>query len=857
MNFSVERLRVWLLAGAGLLVVVIAAFLGYAHYRANRFIKDLPGKLGVDIRQETNGFTYSQSVKGRTIYTIHAAKAVQRKDGKVTLHDVGIVLYGRGDGSADRVDRIYGSEFEYDQNAGLVRAMGEVHIDLQAPMPGDAAAKVEYAKGHEVATGAHEDERLIHVKTSGLVFLQKLGVAATDQDLEFTYSGMTGKAHGAEYNSDSGLLVLQSAVNVSGMKNGEPTVLTASRAELDRLSESVVLTHATYTVVGGDAGSRVAKAERVKAMLRHGGSVERVLAEGGVSMTDGAGATVTATRGEAHMTEANQPQTAMLAGSVRYGVDEALRQTRGEAEEAHGRFDKAGRLEHAVLTGAVHLHERTRAFATVQAAWSERDLTAKKLDLGMVESDVKKRLQLREAKASGNARLTVQTPAVAGLGGAKAGWRTDTLSGDVLTAEMVAKDGSALLKSVHGVGHTALQRVSGTGAKQMSSGDTLDAEFPSAARTTGAVVSTVGAKRTIAARGRYEVATVVQQGHVLLRNQPMVTAGITVVEQSANADRAVFDGDTAKVTLTGTSAEPVRVLDGANVLTANRVVMEQQTGDAAAEGTVRAIYTQDGPKAREGSSDPVHVLASRAELKHDAGETIFYGSAGAAARLWQGGSQISAPVLEFEQQKKRMHAIGSAERGALAVHTVFVNGTEVSLGKSAGKAGADSPSFASADVPVTGTKRQSVVRVTSREATYDDASRRADFTGGVIVESADGTMRGQLATVYLQPAKNAGDSVATASLLGGKVERVVMSGKVEIMQPGRRATGQQVVYTAQDGMLVMTGLPGAPPKMIDEARGAITGASLRFHAGDNSVVVSNGTDGVAGQRVRTETRVKQ
>jgi lipopolysaccharide export system protein LptA len=80
---------------------------------------------------------------------------------------------------------------------------------------------------------------------------------------------------------------------------------------------------------------------------------------------------------------------------------------------------------------------------------------------------------------------------------------------------------------------------------------------------------------------------------------------------------------------------------------------------------------------------------------------------------------------------------------------------------------------------------------------------------------------------------------------------------VEIMQPGRRATGQQVVYTAQDGMLVMTGLPGAPPKMIDEARGAITGASLRFHAGDNSVVVSNGTDGVAGQRVRTETRVKQ
>src|ERR1700712_1295943 len=94
-SISIAKMRVWLLVGAGLLVMVIAAFLGYAHYRAHRFIKELPGKLGMDITQETNAFTYSQSVQGKTLFTIHAAKAVQRKDGKVTLHDVGIVLYGR------------------------------------------------------------------------------------------------------------------------------------------------------------------------------------------------------------------------------------------------------------------------------------------------------------------------------------------------------------------------------------------------------------------------------------------------------------------------------------------------------------------------------------------------------------------------------------------------------------------------------------------------------------------------------------------------------------------------------------------------------------------------------------------
>src|SRR3984893_17332279 len=178
MNVSVERLRVWLLAGAGLLVIVIASFLGYAHYRAHRFLTNLPRKLGVDVRRESNNVTDSQTVEGSTVYTIHAAKEVERADGKMTLHDVGIVLYGR---KQDRADRIYGKEFEYDQKNEIIRAVGEVHIDLQAPEAADANAKMDYAAGKDLhggeagggVGGEHEskDGRLIHVTTSGLVFL--------------------------------------------------------------------------------------------------------------------------------------------------------------------------------------------------------------------------------------------------------------------------------------------------------------------------------------------------------------------------------------------------------------------------------------------------------------------------------------------------------------------------------------------------------------------------------------------------------------------------------------------------------------------------------------------------------------
>jgi len=77
-------------------------------------------------------------VQGRTIYTIHAASAVERSDGKMTLHDVGLCSTRR---KQDRQTGSTGKSFEYDQKNEIIRAVGEVHIDLQAPEAGDANAK--------------------------------------------------------------------------------------------------------------------------------------------------------------------------------------------------------------------------------------------------------------------------------------------------------------------------------------------------------------------------------------------------------------------------------------------------------------------------------------------------------------------------------------------------------------------------------------------------------------------------------------------------------------------------------------------------------------------------------------------
>jgi lipopolysaccharide export system protein LptA len=881
-SVSVERLRVWLLGGVGLLVVVILAFLGYAHYRAHRFLTQLPAKLGIDVRQETNAYTYSQTVQGRTIYTIHAAKAVQHKDGKYTLHDVGIVLYGQ---RQDRADRIYGSEFEYDPTAQIIRAVGQVFIDLQAPEAQGANAKMDYAAGKDLPGGTGhgsagrsaadvngKGERLIHIKTSGLVYLQKLGVAATDQNIEFTSGGLTGHAVGADYNSDSGVVILHSAVKINGLQHDRPVLLTASRAELDRQKQTAVLSQARYVAIGGAGATagrgETAQAQHVVVHLRKDGTVEQLQAEGEVALTNDEGGTVTAPRGEMILSADNHPQSAVLTGGVRYSEEGPLRQAKGEAAEGHAAFDKTGRVEHVVLTGLVHLHERVRSSDGIAQPWNERDLGAGSAELGLA-SDAAGKTRLRDAKAIGGAALNVLAPT------ARGGSTRSTLAGDILTAHFVQVNATDHIAEVHGEGHTLLKKVNEAGVINTSAGDSLVAKFRSP--VPGAVAGgTQTGQRSVT--GADEISTAVEQGHVVITQMPVQKPGDAVVPQEARstADRAVYDGELERVTLTGN----VRVSDGMSILWADRVVTEQKTGDARADGAVKATYQQVG-----GSEEPVHVLALRAEMNHESQVAIFYGAPGQRARLWQGASQVDAPVLQFEQKQRRLLAHGEGQSAAMAVHTVMVGNGSGRLGASKGGVGSNAAlknatGKNAAGKAMAGVGKTEIVRVESRQLVYSDELRKAEFSGGVEVESADGSMQGQQAVVYLQTppvggkvatatfARN-GDSVGNGraaaaaptqkenanGFMGGSVERVVATGQIEMEQPGRRATGDKVVYTASDGMFVLTGTTAVLPKVVDDRQGTVTGTSLSFRSGDDSVLVSNGTNG-AGLKVRTETRVK-
>src|ERR1700758_2766767 len=120
MPLNSKRLRRWFAAAAICVIAVSFAYYLYARLRARSSLERVSGSMGIEIQQSTQGFTLSKSEAGRTIFTVHASKAVQYKEGgRAELHDVSILVYGR---RSDRFDQIHGADFEYDPGTGDIVA---------------------------------------------------------------------------------------------------------------------------------------------------------------------------------------------------------------------------------------------------------------------------------------------------------------------------------------------------------------------------------------------------------------------------------------------------------------------------------------------------------------------------------------------------------------------------------------------------------------------------------------------------------------------------------------------------------------------------------------------------------------
>ena len=328
MPLKVYRLRRLLVFTTVLLTLVVAGMYFYARSKATNVLKQIPGKIGYDIKQTASGFQFSKSDGKRTLFTVQASDLKQFKlNGNAELHNVSIVLYGR---DSSRFDQIYGDDFAYNQQTGDVSAKGDVQIDLVANPAGLASPDQSTPK---------ELKNPIHLKTRDLVFNKESGNATTEARVEFRTPQATGWAVGVKYAGKSNTLTLESQIHVV-LNDANAAVIEAEHGIITNDPREIVLDHPHLSREDGTL-----QADKAVFYLGHENQVERVLAAGNVT-------TVTRMQG------AKQPRVARNSHPSSDTEEPKASEMRSRADQAEFLLTGKGNLlRTATLTGDVHIEQ--------------------------------------------------------------------------------------------------------------------------------------------------------------------------------------------------------------------------------------------------------------------------------------------------------------------------------------------------------------------------------------------------------------------------------------------------------------------------------------------------------------------
>ncbi len=822
---SIYRLRRWLVWSAVLLSSVVAGTYFLARSRQRNVLNEVPGKMGYGVKQTASGFQFSKSERGRTLFTVQAKDVKEFElNGRAELHQVNIILYGR---DASRFDQISGNDFLYDPKSGDITAKGEVQIDLEANPAG--ATSPDQAAPKEL-------KNAIHLKTTDLVFNKNSGNAFTNARVDFHGLQASGWAVGIQYAGHSNNLTLSSQVHLL-LIGAPPSVIDAAHAVVTGQPRQIVFDRPVL-----HRGEVSALSEQATLFLGPDNSVERLIATGNVRGTmqvaakqidleaNPAGVTspdqatpkeiknaihlkttdlvFNKDSGNAFTNAHNELRTAILTGNVQ--VDRiGLQNMEGNAGRVILDYSGKNLLQkvHAAESVRLAQHAGTNPKPSANGGTGAHDfeLTSPIIDFYVVDGRF-----LDHADTSGNAKITIlpardsgTVSSIGNLPANSADQRTVITAGKFKAKFVRTPEGGSSLSTVHGAPDAKIVNSSADQPDRISTSRTLDATF--------------------GPRGGID--SIVQQGNVAYTDgQPADK------RTQAWAERARYTPADQLTVLTGSP----RVIQGGTATTARMIYINRATGQARAEDNVKTTYSDlsEQPNgALLASSSPIHVTAHSMIAYNTTGLALYTGD----ARLWQDANIIEAPSILFDREHRSVTAEGTVTQ---PVSTLLIQ--------------ANSPTEKNSREPQKTppdkqkSEKYSPVAVTAARLRYNDAERKAHYEGRVLAKGSGFTAAGKSMDVYLLPRSQTSKNQLLAG--PGQLDKIIGQGDVVVQQPGRRALGQQLVYTAADDKFVLT---GGSPSIFDAERGKTAGVSLTFYRRDDRVLV----DGEASSPVVTQTRV--
>lgn len=287
-------------------------------------------------------------------------------------------------------------------------------------------------------------------------------------------------------------------------------------------------------------------------------------------------------------------------------------------------------------------------------------------------------------------------------------------------------------------------------------------------------------------------------------------AKLTEGERVAVAARGVYTSSNQTVAMRG---KP-QVWDSSMRSSADEIDANVETSESELRGRARTTYfsreSTDGAAPFKNSKQPVTVASDRALVKHKEGAARYIGN----ARMWQGDDFVRAENIELDRGERMMTAWNNARSAFYDFEREIEKGRKEIV-----------PVFASSDRIV-----------------YTDANRTAHYEGAVKIRQ--GTDQIDSATA---------DAVMDEE---NKLISLTASKDVVMTQPARRATGDQVVYTAATDTAILTGNFAV---VEDRERDAVTKSpKLTLHLRDARIEANddNSVGNGAKRRVKTTHRIQ-
>ncbi len=665
---------------------------------------------------------------------------------RVDLKGMKLRLPGK---KGDTYDLVEGANAQFYKSEHRLYSQGEVQITLNLPVAGPP------------------QRAPVVIHSAGVTFNTDTYRAETDSPSTFTFQNGSGKATGAYYDPSTHELRMKQDVEIHYQPNGpdaRPMTIEAGGLVFHETTQTIELT-----------------------------PWGRLTREG------------TVVEGESPLIQLQNHEIHNVHASQAHGTeDNGGRQLQYSAGDLFMDCNEHGQVEHIAAVNNARLVSNT--------ANSETTVTGDRVDLNFEVRD-NRSLLTRVAAAGRGVVISKPLPAP----GSEPG-DTRVLSSDNL--EMTMRPGGKEIERIVTHGPSSLEFVPNTVAARhrtlhgrdfliaYGSGNRIDTFHSTDIRT--------ATDPNAEERKRNRAQSVTSSREIDARFDPK-TGHLAAMEQSGGFAYAEGDRQARAATATLDSDQNVMVLNGAarmwdatGATSADRIRMDQRTGDFTAEGHVNSsrMPEQDAKKNSQmlATDEPLQAQARRM-VSTDKSRHIHYEG---GVVMWQGANRITADTVDVDREKRSLIADGNV------LSSLWEEPKDEEKKKTA--------------TPVL-----TVVR--ARRMVYTDADRLAVYTGGV-----DLSRPGMHITCRELRA------VLADSSADSRLEKAFADGGVRIVATtvngSRIATAEHSEYYTGEQKVILT---GGRPRLTDNAGHASEGDKLTYFSNDDRLLV----DGASNRPVQT------